>query len=313
MSERDLIVCHMLERAIQADRQKAILPRVKVVGPNSANGRQYLVSCLKEAVSLYEGAPVNLDHPAGHGSVSVLDRFGWLEACRLEGDSIYADLHYNPKHIFAETFVWWAANQPLKIGLSHNAIGTGKERTDGVFEVSKIIRVRSVDLVADPATVKGLYESRRDKSVSEQISNDAGNNGSASGEAALPEAIRKELDELRAKVRVQEQQQSALAEQERKELDELRAKARLKEQREKALALCREAGLPETALSDYFLEHLAGQKDETAMKAAIEDRRRILGIKTPVSAAPGAGQGSGQKATDLKSFDEQLYKGTGLK
>lgn len=145
---------------------------MKVIGPDSANGRVYLPEALSGALCLYEGASVNLDHPAkGSNGRSVLDRFGWLEQCRIEGGSVWANLHYNPKHVFAEAFAWWAANQPNKLGLSHNAVGTGRERADKIFEVHRIVKVHSVDLVSDPATTKGLHEheggdmSQRQKAV----------------------------------------------------------------------------------------------------------------------------------------------------
>lgn len=47
---------------------------------------------------------------------------------------------------------------PDAFGLSHNAQGEGDEK-DGIFVVSKIVEVRHVDVVADPATTKSLSES----------------------------------------------------------------------------------------------------------------------------------------------------------
>lgn len=161
---RDLFAVQIQESSIDADLARCVLPRVKVIGPDSVNGRVYLPETLRSAVPLYEGASVNTDHPdRPQGSRSVFDRLGWLSNCRAEADGIYGDLHYNPKHPYAEQLVWWAKNNPSKVGLSHNAIGTGKERPDGVLEVTKIVEVKSVDLVADPATVKGLYESRKQR------------------------------------------------------------------------------------------------------------------------------------------------------
>jgi hypothetical protein len=47
---------------------------------------------------------------------------------------------------------------PESYGLSHNAHGEGEENADGIFVVRKILDVRHVDLVADPATTRGLAE-----------------------------------------------------------------------------------------------------------------------------------------------------------
>jgi hypothetical protein len=51
-----------------------------------------------------------------------------------------------------------AERMPDAFGLSHNAQGEGDEK-DGIFVVSKIVEVRHVDVVADPATTKSLSES----------------------------------------------------------------------------------------------------------------------------------------------------------
>ena len=41
------------------------------------------------------------------------------------------------------------------IGLSHNAIGEG-DTQNGVVVVRRLVKVRSVDVVSDPATTNGL-------------------------------------------------------------------------------------------------------------------------------------------------------------
>ena len=162
----DLPLIQIQESAITADTDRCVLPGVKVIGPNSANGRVYLPEALASGVPLYEGAKVKIDHPVKPGEPrSVTSLLGWLENVRIQGDSIYADLRYNPEHAFARELVWWAKNRPQQLGLSHNAIGTGRERQDGVLEVTKIVAVKSVDLVDDPATVNGLYESKETRKV----------------------------------------------------------------------------------------------------------------------------------------------------
>jgi hypothetical protein len=58
----------------------------------------------------------------------------------------------------AESFAWWVANDPTRIGLSHNATGEGSENDAGVLVVETILEVHSVDLVTSPATTGGLFE-----------------------------------------------------------------------------------------------------------------------------------------------------------
>jgi hypothetical protein len=137
-----------------------VLHRVKVLGRHSRNRRRYSPAALRDALRLYEGAKVNINHPdrAGNGERRVTDRFGVLRQVRLEADGIYADLHYLTRHPLAEMIAEAAERMPEALGLSHNAEGR-TTREDGVEIVEEITRVVSVDLVSDPATTLGLFES----------------------------------------------------------------------------------------------------------------------------------------------------------
>lgn len=149
------------------DHGGAVLRAVKVLGFDSVNRRRYTREAARAAIGMYEGAKVNLDHPQGPPGQTrgVRDRFGWLENVRVESDGLWADLRYNPQHEYSESFRWWAEHQPDALGLSHNAVGQGHDE-EGIFVVDKIVVVRSVDLVADPATTRGLHESRGRTNVS---------------------------------------------------------------------------------------------------------------------------------------------------
>src|SRR5262249_25432939 len=109
---------------------------------------------------LYEGKQVNCDHPAkGETSVSAYRRFGWLERVRQEADGgLRGNLAFLRSHPLAGVVCEAAERNPALFGLSHNAQGrTGRE--GGKVIVEAIESVTSVDLVADPATVRGLHES----------------------------------------------------------------------------------------------------------------------------------------------------------
>lgn len=134
---------------------------VKVLGIRSRNGREYPLDVIRKAAPLYEGVKVNLDHPKPNQiDRTYNERFGRLKNVRVKGDGLYADLVFNPHHHMAESFRWWATNDPNAVGLSHNAsarIADGYGvAPDRVIEIQK---VSSVDLVADPATTTGLMES----------------------------------------------------------------------------------------------------------------------------------------------------------
>lgn len=139
----------------------------KVLGFESTRGRRYAPEALKEAASLYEGAPVFLDHPdeGDHGPRSVRDKFGWFANVRfVPGDGLRGDFHYNPEHPFAKTFEGWLDSAPDQIGFSHNAFTDprkNKTDPDGTTVITQIAEVASVDLVSRGATTQGLFESHK--------------------------------------------------------------------------------------------------------------------------------------------------------
>jgi len=141
---------------VQVDREQGIIRGVKVIGFESKNGRFYTPEALRNAVSKYEGAKVNVDHPPVADPTrprGVADRIGVLKNARFqEGAGVFADFHFNPKHALAEQIAWDAENQPAAIGFSHNAMVQQGRRQNGKQFIEAVVGVRSVDLVADPAT-----------------------------------------------------------------------------------------------------------------------------------------------------------------
>ena len=112
-------------------------------------------------MQLYEGARVNINHPDRDRPITdraVVDRFGVLKNVRIRDGGIYADLHYLRQHPLAEMIAEAAERLPKALGLSHNAEGrTSHHQTAEIVE--EITRVISVDLVSDPASTSGLFES----------------------------------------------------------------------------------------------------------------------------------------------------------
>lgn len=147
--------------ALRVDRDKGIIHGVKILGLESANKRSYTREALERAVSLYEGKAVNVDHIPSGQLRSYRDRIGRIVNVRLSGDGLYGDLLVNPKHPLAEQLFWDAEHAPENVGLSHDAQGKTVVR-DGKMIVESISSVRSVDLVAEPATTRSLYESAVD-------------------------------------------------------------------------------------------------------------------------------------------------------
>ena len=137
-----------------------VIFNVKILGDISQNGRIYTTEAKTRALPMYEGIKVNIDHPDNpHKSRHLRDRFGKIKNPRMVGSGMYGDLIFNPHHELAESIKWLAENMPDCLGLSHNAVGQGNEE-NGVFHVGNIVKVRSVDIVSDPATTISLAEAK---------------------------------------------------------------------------------------------------------------------------------------------------------
>ncbi len=143
------------------DAIRGVLFGVKVLGLTSRNGRQYRTSCIANAAPLYEGIKVNVNHARGtqRSPRDYQDRLGCLREVRADDDGLFADLHFNPRHSLAQQLLWDAEHAPENVGLSHN-VEAKTSRDGSQVVVEEIMRVNCVDLVADPATTAGLFESR---------------------------------------------------------------------------------------------------------------------------------------------------------
>ena len=153
---------------MRVDRQAGVIRGVKVLGLESRNGRSYLPEALAQAAPLYEDAKVNVNHPRGNpgGPRDYQDRIGTVRNVGLRaGEGLFADFHFNPKHALAEQLIWDAEHAPENVGFSHNVEARCARRGDRVV-VEAITRVQSVDLVADPATTRGLFESQQTSPLS---------------------------------------------------------------------------------------------------------------------------------------------------
>jgi hypothetical protein len=145
---------------LRVDRSSGVIRGVKLLGLVSRNGRRYRENALIQAVALYEGAKVNINHPKGHplSPRDYQDRLGVVRGVAFRsGEGLFGDLHFNPKHALSEQLVWDAEHAPQNVGMSHNVLARTIKSGDETI-VEAITKVQSIDLVADPATTSGLYE-----------------------------------------------------------------------------------------------------------------------------------------------------------
>jgi hypothetical protein len=153
------------------DAEKGIIHDVRILGPKSANGRVYTPEAIRNAVGLYESRAVFTDHPkrsASREDRPIKDKIGWLQNVREHDSGLNGDLHILKSHSLAATILEAAERAPNQFGLSHNAEGRTVQR-DGKTFVEEIKAVRSVDIVSDPATTRGLFESMNTEPEPEPI------------------------------------------------------------------------------------------------------------------------------------------------
>ena len=237
--------------SMRVDRQAGVIRGIKVLGLESRNGRTYLPDALAQAAHLYEDAKVNVNHPKGNpnGPRDYQDRIGTIRGVAVRaGEGLFADFHFNPKHVLAEQLIWDAEHAPENVGFSHNVEArTGRHGERVVVEA--ITRVQSVDLVADPATTRGLFESTSTKSIR--------------GEQAA------EIDRLR------------------QEVERLTALEARQQKHDMARRLLHEFHLPDSeanepwakaVVSEQFVESLLASPDERAIRGLVEDRARLVQV-----------------------------------
>jgi hypothetical protein len=266
--------------ASRVDRESGIIRDVLILGPDSANKRTYSPGALATAAKLYEGAPTFVDHAPGQRR-SYRDKIGHLKNTRLADGGVRGDLHINPAHPAAPQLLWDAANNPSAVGLSHDAEGVVKTGPDGQVIVESIQSIRSVDLVAEPATTKSLYEDRNMP--------DSNDTTTATTDAAKPDPMEAlyaslTLDDLKAKradllemLRKEVQEAVTTPMQGLKtQLDELRAKLDEYTTAEAAEQQMTEAKLDPAKVPPRLRESICREKDKTKRAALIEDVQKLV-------------------------------------
>jgi hypothetical protein len=333
------------QSGMTADADAPILRNVKVLGLESLNKRRYTPEAVRKAVSLYEGRMVNLNHPVKPNQPrGVLERFGVLRGVHedSQGGLRAREFHYNPEVEGAKAIRWWADNMPEALGLSHDAVGRGKD-VDGTFVVEEILDVRAVDLVADPATTKGLYEGAI-MPDDDPLLGDMGGAPPpppANGEGSLDEHVANAIGAIVKDTSLDKKQKlkkigMALGlleegdtvstgkgddvpteEQVRRHpafrrlaerVDLLETSDRLSKKATLAERLISEAKLPPEAATADFREQLVGAKDEAGMRAIVENMknliRKLTGVQRPKSAAPATTGGGGTQKTNQQVLEQ---------
>ncbi len=257
--------CDSRGMALRVDRSGGVIRGIKILGLHSRNSREYLPEALSRAVGLYEGAKVNVNHPKGHPLAprDYQERIGVIRNVQHRaGEGLFADFHFNPKHYLSEQLAWDAEHAPENVGFSHNVQARTSRRGESTI-VEEILRVHSVDLVADPATTRGLFESASTAADTEASDNQQSNQ--------LEKLCREQADEI---ARLQT------------EIDRLQAQAAVEQRRALIRSLLVEYRLPDPAtadpvargvVSEAFIQSLVAAPNEPAMRQLLEERARLIG------------------------------------
>jgi hypothetical protein len=272
---------------LRVDRAAGVIHAVKLLGTVSKKGREYPRDVMAKALPMYEGIRVNVDHVEPGARRSLRDRIGLVKNVTLREDGLYGDFHFNPKHQLAEQVAWDAEHAPQNLGFSHDTRGSSKTRA-GRTVVESIDQVLSVDLVANPATTDGLFESVDSLNTKD--------NAMDLSKITLQE-LRESRDDLvklilteasdGQKVQALEAQVKTLQE----AVDGYKAADAKRALQEAIVGELKTAGLDpanKAHCSEIFLEDLHGTADIAKRQAKIADRKALLGAARP-AAAPSTG------------------------
>jgi hypothetical protein len=173
--ERDLIEA-AAPRALAAgriDRGAGVIREVVLMTAVSANGphgRLYKEDALRAVARLAEGLPAyanHVDKSVAFKPRDVREIIGRHRNVRYDasGARVLGDFHVLPEHSWVFGL---AEHAPDVVGFSPVSRALVRVDSTGRELVDDVVAVRSVDLVSDPATTKGLFESKEGKTMREQ-------------------------------------------------------------------------------------------------------------------------------------------------
>lgn len=154
----------------RADQDRGVLLGAVLLNKDSVNGdggkgREYTDPAMRQLAQLAEGLPAYANHAADKSLAfkprDVRELIGVHRNVRFDAANhrVLSDLHIVEHH---RPWVFGLAKEvPKAVGLSPVARGLVRIQ-NGKEIVEEILAVRSGDLVTDPATTKGLFESREE-------------------------------------------------------------------------------------------------------------------------------------------------------
>jgi len=275
------------------------IENVAFLGPVSKNGYSYLPEAMQKATPLFNGVQLYINHRTPEeektGRRDVMRLAGKGVNPRFVDGKIRGDAELLPDQ-WGQKFLNIARMMPDQAGLSQDARGRMRSENGKKF-VEEITHVFSVDLVANPATTKGMYESetfleKQKMDYAEVTMNelrirrpDICEELVAEGKKSRNEEVQKLSDENKAH---------------RVKLDEYAVREKQAETADAVDKLLKDSKLPEEAKTDVFRSALITAKDDQTRKALIDDRADALKKKGVHS------QGGGKSMTEGISNEDAL-------
>jgi len=282
----------------KVDRENKIIHNVVLLTKHSLNtsgkiNRTYTDDCLDKAVSVFEGAPAFIDHPGdkeARSGRSVREQYGFYRGVKRIGEKLVADdlvLYDVPDAALVMSI---AEKNPLSAGNSIHAAGRVRDRNSQGIEICEELLPRtkwghrsSVDLVDDPATTRGIFESKQKGEVGDMEWKELTKEDLATNRADLVESIRQEGASSRDPEVKDIKEKLTAAE---TLVDGYKSKEVLAEKTVLMEKLLKESKLPVEAQTEVFKTTLMAvqeKKDgdktitvEAGIKALIEDRVTLL-------------------------------------
>ena len=266
-------------REAQIDRGGRLISNVTLLGKVSKNGRVYSDQAMNDAVRLFERAPFYLDHPTEaqlrerKGARPVMDLAGQIVNARRVGDSVRGDIHVLEREPMASFVFALAEQMPNQAGMSLRGHGKVRPSQHGQGEVVEgLASVAAVELVTDPATTTGLFES---------INHPEGDVDFKTLTAADIKKHRPELIEALVRETQPEAADALALKREVKSLKEQLADKEATEQESVRAALITkklaEAKLPDVLVTEQFKTQLKEAASPAAVSALIAERKAIAG------------------------------------
>jgi len=307
-----------LDNSAHVDREASVIRDVAILGAESQNGRTYLPEALTQAARLLDGIKAYADHPPDDDMDKVRgiqEALGKLQGTRVDASKVRGDFHVVPH---AAWLLDLAEKMPDMVGFSINGRGYTYQDDDGHTIVEAFERIRSADVVSEPASTSSLYESTQQddeagaaaltvllKSVTDEQLTEYLGAQRPTVLQAIREEVRKGMGDDDTIKKLEEEKNTLEAsrtdlegkmKEKEEELETLRAAEARREKERLVAEKLEKAELPDAAKTEEFTEQLMVAPDEAAIDKWIADRVKVMKTKEATSA--GSGEGTGGKATD---------------